>query len=151
MPNLILLTRPSLQILGKTQTRVSPISGQSLIKVNCHNTRTSDDIDINLGPVTKLNKRNKTTSKKFEDDVMSANHDVIIVFPIYCQLGAIRKLDSGRIVCNLLSSTQLSHYYYEKRYYFCKKMLTSAKSRGPWYWKIYFLKLNVCVCVCVCV
>ena len=41
------------------------ISGQSLIKVNCHNSRTSDDIDMKLGPVTKLHKRNKTTSKKF--------------------------------------------------------------------------------------
>ena len=40
------------------------ISGQSLIKVNCHNSRTSDGIDMKLGPVTKLDKRNKTTSKK---------------------------------------------------------------------------------------
>ena len=40
------------------------ISGQSLIKENCHNSRTSDDIDIKLGPVTKLDKRNKTMSKK---------------------------------------------------------------------------------------
>ena len=40
------------------------ISGQSLIKENCHNSRTNDDIDMKLGPVTKLEKRNKTTSKK---------------------------------------------------------------------------------------
>ena len=40
------------------------ISGQSLIKGNCHNSRTSDGIDMKLGPVTKLNKRNKTISKK---------------------------------------------------------------------------------------
>ena len=40
------------------------ISGQSLIKENCHNSRTSDDIDMTLGPVTKLYKRNKTTSVK---------------------------------------------------------------------------------------
>ena len=40
------------------------ISGQSLIKENCHNSRTSDDIDMKLGTVTKLDKRNKTTSKK---------------------------------------------------------------------------------------
>ena len=33
------------------------ISGQSLIKENCQNARTSDDIDMKLGPVTKLNKR----------------------------------------------------------------------------------------------
>ena len=42
----------------------SQISGQSLIKENVHNSRTSNDIDIKLGQVTKLDKRNKTTSKK---------------------------------------------------------------------------------------
>ena len=35
------------------------ISGQSLIKENCYNSRTSDDIDMKLGPVTKLDKRNE--------------------------------------------------------------------------------------------
>ena len=35
------------------------ISGQSLIKLNCQNSRTSDDIDMKLGVVTKLDKRNK--------------------------------------------------------------------------------------------
>ena len=38
-------------------------SGQSLTKENCHNSRTSDGIDMNLRPVTKCDKRNKTTSK----------------------------------------------------------------------------------------
>ena len=75
------------------------ISGQSLIKENCHNSRTSDDIDMKLRPVTKLDKRNKTTSKKFDDDVMSKNCDVIVIFPIYGQFGAIRKSDSGRRDC----------------------------------------------------
>ena len=37
------------------------ISGQFLIKVNCRNSRTSDDIEIKLGPVTKLDKRKKIT------------------------------------------------------------------------------------------
>ena len=46
------------------------ISGQSLIKENYHNSRTSDDIDMKLGPATKLDKRNKTTSKKVDVDVM---------------------------------------------------------------------------------
>ena len=53
---------------------------------------------MKLGPVTKLDKRNKTTSKKFDDDVMSENCDVIVIFPIYGQFGAIRKPDSGRMV-----------------------------------------------------
>ena len=49
-------------------------------------------------PVPKLGKRNKTTSKNV-DDVMSANCDVIVIFLIYGQFGAIWKPDSGRIVC----------------------------------------------------
>ena len=41
------------------------ISGQSLIKENCYNSRTSGGIDMKFGPVTKLDKRNKKkTSKK---------------------------------------------------------------------------------------
>ena len=35
------------------------ISGQFLIKGNCHYSRASDDIEMKLGPVTKLDKRNK--------------------------------------------------------------------------------------------
>ena len=30
---------------------------------------------------------------------MSENCDVIVIFPIYGQFGAIRKPDSGRIIC----------------------------------------------------
>ena len=75
------------------------ISGQFFIKENCHNFRTSDDIDMKFGPVTKLFKRNKRTSKFFDDDVMSKNCDVIVIFSIYGQFGAIRKLDFGHMVC----------------------------------------------------
>ena len=57
-------------------------SGQSLIKRNCHNSRTSDDIGMKFGTVTKPEKKNKTTSKKFEDDVMLENWDVIVMFAI---------------------------------------------------------------------
>ena len=66
---------------------------------------------MKLGPVTKLNKRNKTTSKKFDDDVRLANCAVIVIFPIYGQTGAIPKLDSGRIFCKtyfLINSNPLS-------------------------------------------
>ena len=40
------------------------ISSQSLIKKNCYNSRTSNDIGIKLGPVIKLNKKNTVTLKK---------------------------------------------------------------------------------------
>ena len=51
------------------------ISGQSLIKENCHNSRTSGDIDMKFGPITKLDKRNKT-SGKFDDKIMLENCDI---------------------------------------------------------------------------
>ena len=59
------------------------ISGQSLIKENCHNSRTSDDIDMKLEPVTKLEGRRETTLKKLDDDVMSENCDITVIFPIF--------------------------------------------------------------------
>ena len=54
---------------------------------------------MKLGPVTKLDKKNKTMSTNFKNDIMSASCDVIVIFPIYGQFGATRKPDSGRIVC----------------------------------------------------
>ena len=42
---------------------------------------------MKLGPVTKLDKRNKATSKKFHDDIMSPNGNVIVIFPIYGLFG----------------------------------------------------------------
>ena len=50
---------------------------------------------MKLGPVTKLDKRNKTTSKKFDVDVMSENYDVVVIF----QIGAVWRPDSGHRVC----------------------------------------------------
>ena len=47
---------------------------------------------MKLGPITKLYKRNKTTSKNFEDEV-------IVISSIYGQFGTIRKPNSGRRVC----------------------------------------------------
>ena len=35
---------------------------------------------MKLGPVTKLGKRNTVTSKKIDDDVMSANCHAIVIF-----------------------------------------------------------------------
>ena len=69
---------------------------------------------MKTGPVTKLDKRNKTTSKKFDDEVISENCGVIAIFPIYGQFGAIRKPDCGCIVC--------------KTYIFIKSDLLSYKN-----------------------
>ena len=96
----VLKSNQSLDIGENSDRGISDfrISGQSLIKRNCHNSWTSDDIGMKRGPETKLDKRNKTTSKKFENDTMLKNCDVISIFPICGQFGAIWKPDSGRIV-----------------------------------------------------
>ena len=61
---------------------------------------------MKLRPVTKLDKRNETTSKKkFDDDILSKNCGVITIFPSYSQFGAIQKPDSGRIVCKTIFLT----------------------------------------------
>ena len=54
----------------------------------------NDDMDMKIGPITKLERRTKTTSK----NMMSANCDVIVIFPIYGQFGVIQKPDSARRV-----------------------------------------------------
>ena len=44
---------------------------------------------MKLAPVTKLDKRNKKMSQKFDDDVMPKNYGVIAIFFIYGQFEAI--------------------------------------------------------------
>ena len=67
---------------------------------------------MKLGPVTKLDTKNKMTPKKFGDDVISTNCEVIVIFPIFGQFGAIRKSGSQCIVCEtyiFISSNVLSY------------------------------------------
>ena len=60
---------------------------------------------MKLGPVTKLEKRNTTTSKQL---TMASCQKITI----YDQLGAIQEPDSGRMVCNsyiFINSNLLSY------------------------------------------
>ena len=54
---------------------------------------------MKLGPVTKIDKRNKITSKKFDDDFMSEICDAIVIIQIFGQFGAVQRPDSGHKVC----------------------------------------------------
>ena len=81
-------------------THISWFLVESLLNKHFHNSRTSIDIDMKLGPITKLGKSNTITSKSIEDAVMSTNYDFVVIFPIYSQLGAIRKSESGRMLYN---------------------------------------------------
>ena len=121
LSNLISTTCPSLQILCQNSDGgISEfwISGQSLTKQTYHKSRTSHDIDMKLGPVTKIDKRHKTTSKKINDDVMSENCKVIVIFLIYGQFGAVWEPDSKRIVC--------------KSYIFINRTFLSSNTTGAW-------------------
>ena len=44
---------------------------------------TSNDIAMKLAPETKLGKKNTTTFKTFDDDIVSTNYDAIVIFPFY--------------------------------------------------------------------
>ena len=69
------------------------ISSQSFISKNFCNS--SHDIDMKLGPVSKLDKRNTARSKILDQFLES--FDVIVIFLIYSQFGAIWKPDPGRM------------------------------------------------------
>ena len=59
------------------------VSNQIPYKQNCHDSRTSNDIDMKLGSMTKLDKRNMMMSKNSDNNVVSTNCDFIVIFPIY--------------------------------------------------------------------
>ena len=67
---------------------------------------------MKLGPVTKLDKRKKASSKKLDVDVMSENCDVIVIFLIFGQFGAVRRPNSGHRVCKsyVFSNSNLLSY-----------------------------------------
>ena len=99
MPNLVSLTCPSLQNVKRKRWYFQFLNFCSIhINKNCHNFRTSHDIVMKLGSVTTIDKRNTATLNKFDNDVISTNCDVIVIFPIYGQFGVIRKPDSGRMI-----------------------------------------------------
>ena len=70
---------------------------------------------MKLGPVTKLDKENKTTSKKCEVDIMSIICDVIVTFGIFGQFGAVWRPDSGgQTLLQLVSKCLEDHLLHNK-------------------------------------
>ena len=73
------------------------------------------DIARKRGPVTKLWHEKQTNVKKTNDDVMLANWDVIVIFPIYGQFGAILKPDSRHIICKTYISLTVTFFILQKQ------------------------------------
>ena len=107
------------------------ISGQSLIKENCHNSRTNVDIDMKLGSVTKIDTRNKITSKKL---TMTSCQKIVTSLSFFGFLanleqsgGRIPDTESAKVMFSVIATfcltktenrtkkslTQLSHYCFE--------------------------------------
>ena len=57
-----------------------------LEKLYCQDCIVRQDIDMKRRPVTKFDKENMTASKKIDDDVISANCDVIAFFQVMANL-----------------------------------------------------------------
>ena len=53
---------------------------------------------LNLDQKLNLTRETRQRQKKLDNDITAANCDVIVIFLIYGQFGAIRKPDSGRMV-----------------------------------------------------
>ena len=134
MPSLVSKTCPQSSDTGQNSDgEISDfrISVQSFIKEKFHNCRTSHDIDMKLGSVTKLDKRHKKTSRKVDVDVMSENCDVIVIFGFLANLkqsgGWILNTESAKVTFSVIvifcltktenrtkkSLTQLSLYCFE--------------------------------------
>ena len=70
---------------------------------------------MKLGPVTKIDKRNKTMSKKFVDNVISADYDVIAIFPIMTNLEESGSRIPGAYSVKLTFLLQVTFYLIENR------------------------------------
>ena len=62
------------------------IPGQSFINENGHNSGTSHDVEMKLGPVTKIDKKDDDDDDD-DDDIMLESCGIIVFFPICGHLG----------------------------------------------------------------
>ena len=126
------------------------VSGQFLVNVNCPNSWSSDDIDMKLGTVIKLDKRNKTTSKNLKVTSLpffqfmanlnqfgswipsdqSVKLKFLLTVTSYLTKNENRTKESATQVTLLLWGKVL---FFPKIADFLQKTPTSAKIWEPWY------------------
>ena len=82
------------------------ISGQSFKNENCQNSIASHDIDMKLGPVTKLDKTNMAISKKKKKKkklTMTPFRQIVISLYFFCFMASLQS--SGSLIPNAWSHT----------------------------------------------
>ena len=142
MTNLVFPICPSLQILDKIPMGLFPISkitGQPFIEENCQNSRSCNDIDVKLGPVTKIEKKNHGTIKKSLTMTLYRSLWRHCHFRFYHQLGAIQKFEFGLIVCKtyiFINSKVLSYKNLKQNY----KISNTAPILMLWVKVLFFTK-----------
>ena len=69
----------SFPVIGQNTDRMFSFSNIRSIpyKYSCDNSKTSNDLDMKLGPKAKLEKK---VLKKPDDDIISTNYDAFIIF-----------------------------------------------------------------------
>ena len=70
------------------------ISGQSLTNANCHHSGTSNDIDMKLGPVTKLDKNNVTARQTSENLTMKSYRQIMTTLSFFRFMANMKKSES---------------------------------------------------------
>ena len=107
-------------------------------------------IFMKLGSVTKLDKKNTTTSKTIGDDVKSIDDDVIAIFQIYDLFRAIQKLNSRHMVYNsytLINRNFLSYKNWKQNWI----KYNTALLLLPWVKVVLVLKGMLSKAALVCV
>ena len=107
-------------------------------------------IFMKLGSVTKLDKKNTTTSKTIGDDVKSIDDDVIAIFRIYDLFRAIQKLNSRHMVYNsytLINRNFLSYKNWKQNWI----KYNTALLLLPWVKVVLVLKGMLSKAALVCV
>ena len=106
-------------------TSDSLISGQSLINVNCYNSRISYDIDMKLRSATKLDKKDTVTSNKL---TMISCRQFVASLSFFRLIANLEQ--SGSRIPGAWSVILTSHIKLSQRYYFCQKMLIFCKNNA---------------------
>ena len=71
------------------------MSVETLIKRSCHNLRSNSEIEMKLGQLRKIFKRNtvkllretRRYQQKSDNDILLASYDVIVIFQIFLEGG----------------------------------------------------------------
>ena len=136
--------------MDKTLTgifRISRFLVKSLTNRKCHNSRTSNDIDVKLGPVTKIDKRNTATSKYLTMNLCRQvmRPSSFFCFMINLEQYRTRILETWYIIFTFSlieifyqtkgenkTKKSLKVLFLPKNANFLQKMLKSVKLSGSW-------------------